>query len=158
MLEREGVGVTIFSIRVSALILVNFLLAKPDAEAFADSMAAHSDWKDASLIAAVESSYNFQAIRWEREIGDSLHASVGLWQVYVYYSTLREYGDTTHYRATFERLMDKPAENFKDARLQFKYCEKRYRYRWSQWACQNAGMRISAGAHYANKVLKRSER
>lgn len=94
------------------IILSTWLSAQSPAEDFARSKVA--DWPDAYKIAKVETHFDSDTLVFEREEGDTLWASAGLFQVLVYYAVIRENRvllndpdtvDVTGYIQVSERLL-----------------------------------------------------
>lgn len=130
-----------------------------DAREFAESKLP--EWPDAVRIAEVETHFDPDTLVFERTQGDTLWASVGLWQVLVYYAVIRENRerlddtdtvDVTGYQVIADSLLNYWEFNYKHAKAQADLCARLFKWPWSRWACQNAGSNYMNGVKYANKV------
>lgn len=93
------------------ITLISTLWAQTPRE-FAESKL--SEWPDAVRIAQVETHFDPDTLVFERAPGDTLHASAGLWQVYVIFAVIRENRerlddtdtvDVTGYKEVAEKLL-----------------------------------------------------
>ena len=98
--------------RFILLLLAVGLNGQSPSEDFARSKV--SEWPDAYKMALVETHFDSDTLVFEREDGDTLWASAGLWQVLVLYAVIRENRallndpdtvDVTGYKEVAERLL-----------------------------------------------------
>ena len=87
--------------------------------------------------------------------GDTLHVSVGAAQVDVYWASIRDHGynfTMDQWRGVRARLKTDLDFNLDHAIKQVVWCQGEFKYRWSWYACYNAGRKIYAGDGYACTV------
>ncbi len=91
----------------------------------------------------------------QRATGDTLHVSCGAAQVDVYWATKRDHGANftiEQWQAMRIRLKTDLDFNLEHALKQVQWCQGEYLFRWSWYACYNAGLEYINGEVYACTV------